>query len=200
MSVTLATITGYVQNITKRVDLVAETEQAIRKVILRAHQKDFWNNDLKVTNFSSISTAPVTNDTLVITVDTSNVTYFNRARKFTGIREYSALIQNPKTYVKKDPNNLQDDYNVDFCNIWYQVGTNLILRPYAMPTGISVSWYQYPDVVSGFSSWIADQFPFEIASLAAAEIFKLVGKDDEAAKYRQEEVAFYSNLYTVGLV
>jgi hypothetical protein len=37
-----------------------------------------------------------------------------------------------------------------------------------------------------FSSWIAIDHPFAIISDAAARVFKMIGKSDEMAMYKQE--------------
>ena len=54
---------------------------------------------------------------------------------------------------------------------------------------LDVWYYMWPQIPSDpedtIQSWICDQFPDAVVDEACADVFKMIGKDDESALYRQ---------------
>ena len=56
---------------------------------------------------------------------------------------------------------------------------------------------------TGYSSWIAREFPYAVVYEAASEVFRATGRSEEAAEYRrlaaeQRQLILISNIQQVG--
>jgi hypothetical protein len=79
-----------------------------------------------------------------------------------------------------------NNYNQEFTDYWYEAGNNLQLRTANATTSVKVGYYRNPDVATlTYSSWIADLYSNAISDDAAAQVFKLIGKDEEYARFSQ---------------
>lgn len=202
---TYAELVESVAAITNRPALVREMKVAIRKAIFKFHLADTFKRDLNTVNLD-MSLYP--SDIFRWTMDLSNATAFPRFRKPSFLQ---IPPPNPLTTFYNDPNqailaypgglpkdrkftfiaadNIFDDYAVERTNYFTQVGMSLNISATFAPTILQLGYYMFPSFVDdsgniSIISWIADQFQDAISEEAASTVFKMIGKDDESARYQ----------------
>jgi len=174
-----------VYTLTKRPDLIAETALAIRKATMKAHSADMWKNDIS-TAIIILPVLPLGSQlSFRYAVDLTNVANFPLFRKVSSIDEYNTIPTGQELHFKElDSDRILDNYATEDINYWYQMGKQVNLRANKNLTYLSVDYYQYPNITPAlYTSWIAQEFPDIIVCEAAANIFKTIGKDNEAASY-----------------
>ena len=180
MSNSFASIVADVMALTNRPDLVNETNLAVRAATLKAHQKDDWIRDLQEDSIE------FTTANYYQTFEYKTV--FPLWRKPSYIRNYdnTANTGGPGkflTYIT--PDKVIDGYGYNRLDVFYVAGSNIQIRTKCENQFFLLGYYANPDVTPlGFSSWIADEFPFAITYEAVAIIFKTVGLDEQVAVYR----------------
>lgn len=194
---TLTELRNEVYTITNRPDLVARTLLAVRAATLKLHQMDFFSKDLFETGITF-----------------STPSYLQQL-------EYRPLIPRwraPKYIRKTDANQADnlpfltfvspeqstDDYGINRTDICYMGADVINIRSSTELQYILLGCYLNPDVTeTGYSSWIATEFPYAVIYEAASEVFKASGKTEEFAAYRQmaleqRQLISISNVQQVG--
>ena len=182
MATTLTALVNDVYTITKRPDLVAETTLAVKVATLKLHQADYFYRDLLETG--------VAFDSMSYTQQFDVKSLFPRWRAWKYVREFSYSENSSGApgvlFTFKDPTAVIDAYKVDKNNIAYMAGSTLNLRCYRQFQYLLVSMYLNPDVTdSGYSSWIADDFPYAVETEAARVVFKQIGFDEQSSAYEK---------------
>jgi hypothetical protein len=175
---TLTDLTNEVYTLTGRPDRVTETLSAIRSATLKLHQCDFFYKDLYETGIQFN-----TSDYLQ-QLDYRALFPLFRAVKY--IRKYDYVNSAPgKELSRIDVDNLFDQYNVTKTDVYYVGGAYLNINSCDQQQYYLIGIYQNPNItVANYNSWIALDHPYAIVFDAAATVFKAIGKDDEAAAYR----------------
>jgi len=196
---TLAELIQEVYGITGRPDRVAETLSAIKAATLKAHQSDYYWKDILEAG-AAFPTAEY-----LQTWDYRTTLPFWRSAKY--FRKYDQTT-NPATpgklLTKVVTENVFDDYSIEKKDIWYAAGGFIQLRSSTKEDTYLFGAYMNPNVTdSGYNSWIALDHPYAIVFDAAATVFKAIGKDEEAASYRNmvaEQISMLraSNIDSVG--
>jgi hypothetical protein len=167
------------------------TQAAIRAATLRAHHVDFFKRDLATNSlsytvsstaylydFANISSSLARLRSIQLVQGVDNVTY-TPVENFE-YREISDLYDN-------DGNRREHMYTL--------LGNTLRLYP-SLATGlISVYYFQNPVVSSvGYSSWIADDYPDELAMWAAAIVFARTGFAEMAADFQKTHIQSFKEM------
>ena len=176
---TLAELIAEVYTLTNRPDLVAETLTAVRSATLKLHHSDFYYKDLFETGIDFV--------TAEFIQDFEYRSFIPRWRqlKWTRIWDNTSGIAG-KFFEPVAPENVLDDYKLAREDICYVAGAILHIRSSTTFQHILLSCYLHPDITeSTYDSWIALDHPYAIVYDAAATVFKMIGKADEAAMYRQ---------------
>lgn len=173
---TLLELATEVYTITGRPDLVAETTLAIRQSTLRAHHSDYYYRDLveSAIQFSAVD---------FVQAFEFKTTFPNwRALKY--FRHYDPVTLTPGKFLELiDPWEAVNQYGTTRTNVCYPAGAVFNIRAIAPFDTLLVGYYKNPDITPlGYTSWIADEFPFLIGAMAAAQVFKAIGKDEETAR------------------
>ena len=196
---TLAELTQEVYNLTGRSDRTAETLAGIKSATLKAHQSDFYWKDLLEAGVQFPSAE------YLQTWDYRNTIPLYRSAKY--FRKYDTSVSPAvagKTLKKVVPENIFDDYAIEKTDIWYSAGGFIQLKSLTKESTYLFGCYLNPDLTeAAYNSWIALDHPYAIVFDAAATVFKAIGKDDEAAAYRQmvaEQIAELrmSNIDSIG--
>lgn len=178
---TLVELTQEVYNITNRPDLVNETSSAIREATLKGHQSDYYFKDLFEVGVAFNASAYVQN------LDYRSLLPLWRSLKY--LRKFDNVNQVPK-YPDLDivvPENVFNAYQQVRTDVVYGAGAYLQINSSTLEQYYLLGCYLNPNITqAGYSSWIALDHPWFIINGAAAKVFKAIGKDDEAATYRQE--------------
>lgn len=177
--------------LTKRPELTALTDLAIRTATLRAHQVDFFPRD---------------QDSFVFTYTVNSSEVFT---DLTGIHTSIPLLRTPDFMQSEDTLTLQpsenleyltsfkdfwDDDNVRRTSVFTQIGSTLRCS-FAGATGRARLFYwKNPNVASlTYSSWIADLYPDELAYWAAGIVWARSGFQ-EIAQQAQLQVQGFKDL------
>lgn len=175
---TLAELIAEVYSITGRPDRVAETLSAVKSATLKAHQSDYYYKD----EFES-GIAFNTSD-YVQNLDYRALLPRWRAIKY--LRKYDAVAGTPgKRLTLVTPETVFDDYALQKQDIFYVAGAYVQINSSTQEQYYLLGCYLNPDITeTGYNSWVALDHPYAIIMDAAATVFKAIGKDNEAAAYR----------------
>lgn len=81
-------------------------------------------------------------------------------------------------------------YNINKGNVWYEAADNINLRGAVAFSRVMIGYYAFPVLFpdAALNSWIGARFPEMIAYRVARQIFKDIGKIDEANGYTKVEI------------
>jgi hypothetical protein len=192
---TFAELASSVYAVTNRPDLVTQTQLAIQKATLKEHSAIDYPRDLAVSAAIALdNTAGNWRYDLSLTT----LALASKLRKIRTIREVLATVPNvfysftgywgEIDFTEKASDNLFDNYGLEKYNYYIRQGDILTLVAYRQVDNVGIEYYKRPIIAADltYASWIADDFPYVIYEAAAADIFKLIGKDTEAQLYRQK--------------
>lgn len=191
---------------TNRPDLVVEMKVFIRKAVMKFHLFETFKRDLARTQLD-MTLYP--SDTFRWEFDLST-SLFPRYRKYYSLRVppqlspvYPGTVNFPLqslpgyfglpvtgVFDPVNPVDILDSYNLEKPNYFFQTGMILTVKGSFQPQALDFWYYQYPLVADlggnllNIDSWIASQFPDAIAEEAAAQIFKIIGKDEEFQRFQ----------------
>lgn len=162
--------------ITKRPDLATATESAVKAATLKAHQSDYFFNDL-------IEVAVEFDEPRFIqTFDPKQVVPRFRQAKY--IRIWEGDVNG---YAKEFLEHIQieaalDNYGHIRTNVFYMAGAFLQIRGTQPVEKVLFGAYQHPLVTpsENLNSWIADEYPWAIVYEAARTIFLQVGYQEQS--------------------
>ena len=181
----LSELVSGVIEITSRPDLEPLTNSAVKAATLKGHQSDYYYKDLYEVGVEFSSAA------FLQSLDYRALLPRWRALKY--LRKYEVDINSGQTYPGAlleviPPENILDSYKVQRPNICYVAGAYVQINSSTEEDQYLLGAYLNPDIsTDGYDSWIALDHPFYIIYGAAAQVFKAIGKDDEATIYRTEQ-------------
>jgi hypothetical protein len=165
--------------ITNRPDLAALTFSAIQSATLKAHRFDYFPKDLfqGVIDTGASSAEKELSTTLALP----------RFRTLNFVRVYDIPTAKPTVEFNIiDALNLNDAYGVQRPNVAFLAGDNIRLKAAAAFQHIYISYYIDPIITTaGYSSWVANSFPFAIIYEAAAQIFRSIGQMEKFRTQRE---------------
>lgn len=165
---------------TKRPDLVSATNSAIRRNTFKYHRIQPWYRDLVVLN----EIPNPTPDSPVVVVDIP--TTFPRFRRFAEIR----ITGQRKPLTPMEVNNELDLDGYSRTKVYLIAGTNLNIKWYSGFPTFDVAYYQDPIAIeTGYTSWIATDYPDLIICASAAEVLAFDNESEiyKAAKMTEAE-------------
>lgn len=184
---------------TRRPDLVAQTQQQVAASTRKMHGLDFFYKDI-TTLLAVFDTAGY-----VQTLDTGVLPFYRSmmyVRKWAP--EYLSSQLNPTSlppltnsfsgFVSPNlalaflqplaPDDILGMYGEEKTDVYYQVGSTLMMKSSTSFSQALIGFYQHPDTREAtFRSWIAQEYPFTIIYDAASAILQKTGKQDVARKY-----------------
>lgn len=170
--------------LTKRPELVALTESAIRTATLRAHHTDFFRKDLAqgVLNYTVVADAYFYNF--------PNLTdLLPRLRTMKNVYGVTAQGHQIEQLEYRESDDLYDSDGNYRRYVYTLIGDTLRIYP-DIPTGIiHVYHFTNPDVsTGGYASWIANVYPDDLAGWAAAIVMARTGFLELAKHYQDAYV------------
>lgn len=169
---------------TKRPDLSALTDAALRQAIRTAHKSGkYWRDLIKVT------VAPESGDV---------IQQFNISSQFTRFRQI-AYIKNSADdfwYRPADISDLVDDYGYAKTDIYYGIGTKLLIRASVPQEQYEVCYYQHPVVSppSSVISWIAEEYSDVVILWAASTVLSAIGEQEIKQRIDQLALIAFADL------
>lgn len=172
--------------ITKRPDLLALTQSAVRTAILKAHQKDFFYRDIIETGVEFPGAEFVTSFRPLDIIP--------NFRKPAYLREWCFDSSAPnqgrpgKQFSVIEPGNARDSYGYYKKDVYYLAGDLLQIRSATPLTHALFGAYVLPNITTtGEISWITREYPYAVIHAAARQVFKTIGASEQATT--QDEMA-----------
>jgi hypothetical protein len=157
---------------------VNESTLAVKAATLKAHQQDDFIFDFKEQSIS------FTSADYYQSLDFKSIFPFWRKPRYIRVLDSAGTPGSVLDYIV--PEKVIDSYGANRVNIFYVAGAEIQIRTLAQEQYFAVGYYSNPDVTSsGYSSWIANDFPFAITYEAVAIIFKTIGFDEQEVTYRK---------------
>ena len=173
---TFTDLLSEVYTLTGRPDRTAETSSAIKAATLKAHQSDYFYKDIFETG--------VVLDSAAFEVDIEYRTLVPRFRAMKYLRKYDLTNSAVGTFLELiPPENVLDYFKIQKQDVYYLAGAMMHVNSSTQESAYLMGCYLHPDI-SNFNSWIATDHPYAIIYDAAATVFKAIGKDEEAAAFR----------------
>lgn len=182
---TFAEMEALVVGQTRRPEVPAITQAAIRTATLRAHHTDFFYRDLTP---GTLSYTPLSG---AIYYDLPDVpALLPKMRSMQTLKGLETATITPVESLEY--REMQDLYDSDNClrqSMYTLIGDTLRIYPLLHTGLLSVSYYKNPVVTeAGYSSWIANDFPDDLAMWAAAIVFARTGFAEMAADFQRTHV------------
>ena len=182
--------------IVKRPDLAARISSAVQSATLKAHHSDFYYRDLRESGVVFDSERFVQN------FDPRDI--FPKFRKAKYLRFWRDVAPTGPSQEGLGAGafltpvmieNAQDSYRTDRVNVYYMAGDLLQIR-------VSHPWkhflfgaYVHPTVTQdGFSSWIAEEYPWAIIYEACRSVFQAIGFQEQSSEMRLQVAEQYQML------
>lgn len=185
----LAAQTAAVILITNRADLTGEIDYAVKAATLKAHFADFFVRDLRISSAIAIPANTYAGDITLASLTNAAGESF---RALNSVTNY-APNANPPTATSFYPvsyeiigvNDILDSYYQSRTDVMWVAGDNITYRfGRNPPTNVYIRFYCIPNIsTGGYASWIDAMFPDVITVEAARQIFKMIGRDEEASMY-----------------
>ena len=185
---TLTELRTEIYNITNRPDLVALTTTAIKAATLKAHQFDFYSKDIYELQFSFM--APAYKRSL----DYISIIPNYRALKY--MRKYDIVTATVGDFFTViTPEEVLDQFNRELKDVVYVAGRVIEIKSSTEFSTILMGAYVQPVITeAGYSSWIADLFPYAIIHEAARFIFAATSQDAEKNSQKEFVAEQYAQI------
>jgi len=188
---TFAELEALVIGQTARPEIPAITQAAIRTATLRAHHVDFFPRDL------ATSTLSYTPSTSAQFYDFANIsTTLVRLRALQLLQSTDAVTTATTEELEyRELQDLYDSDNVRRTSMFTRIGDTLRVYPVSATGLLTIYYYQNPVTADiGYSSWIADDYPDELAVWAAAIVFARTGFAEMANDFQKTHVQSFKEL------
>jgi len=188
---TFAELEALVVGQTRRPEVTAITQAAIRTATLRAHHTDFFNRDLTT---GTLSYTPSSSASFYDFADVSSTLV--RMRAFQLLQCVDATTNVPSENLGyRELQDLYDNDNVLRTSMYTMIGDTLRVYPITATSKLAAYYYRNPVTTTvDFSSWIADLYPDELAMWAAAIVFARTGFAEMANDFQKTHVAPFKEL------
>ena len=198
---TLAALADDVYVLTNRPDLVNETRVALRKAIMKVHGADTFKRDLVIQRLQMSLFPALDPNQHRWTIPLSEFPRFRRPKALhypldrnfpilppAPLIDWGGITTRTREFTEVASDNLFDSYRSEVLNYFFIAGSTLNIKATFGVDYLDLHYYQYPLVPSNTSdqvlSWICDQFPDCVIEEAAGTVFKMIGKDEEHARYQ----------------
>jgi len=185
---TFAELLTEVYNITARPDLVDLTKSAVKAATLKAHQTDFYSKDIYETQFTFVTPG------YTHSLDYISIIPNYRALKYA--RKYDLSTLNTGDFFTViTPEEVLDKWNRELTDIVYVAGRVMEIKSSTDFDTMLLGCYVLPVVTEvGYSSWIADLYPYAIVHEAARFVFGAIAQREEAASQKEFVSEQYAEL------
>ena len=176
---------------TRRPEVTAVTQAAIRTATLRAHHTDFFNRDL------ATGTLTYTASSTASFYDFADIsTTLTRMRAFQLLQCVDNVTLIPSENLGyRELQDLYDSDNMLRTSMYTMIGDTLRVYPVAATGKLNAYFYRNPVTTeAGYSSWIANEYPDELAIWAAAIVFARTGFAEMAQDFQRTHVLPFKEL------
>lgn len=184
---TFAEMQTKVNDLTKRPELVALTNSAIRMATIRAHQVDFFSRDQ---SNSLLVYTPYSGNEIYTDIPTIYSTFPRlRTPDFLQILDATSGVPVENLEYIGDYKNFWDNEGCLKRSVFTMLGGTLRFRSLSNTGKAQFYIYQNPITTdAGYASWIADLYPEELAMWAAAIVWMRSGFQEIAQQVNSTQV------------
>jgi hypothetical protein len=176
---------------TRRPEVTAVTQAAIRTATLRAHHTDFFTRDLAT---GTLTYTPSSSARFYDFTDISTTLVRMRAFQLMQSVDAATLIPS-ENFEYRELQDLYDSDNVLRTSMYTMIGDTLRVYPASATGRLDAYYYRNPVTTEvGYSSWIANEYPDELAMWAAAIVFARTGFAEMAADFQRTHVVPFKEL------
>lgn len=182
---TFAEMEALVVGQTRRPEVAAITAAAIRTATLRAHHVDFFPRDL------ATSQLPYVPNSSAVYYDFTTVSAtLPRLRALQLLECVELNTYTPTEELGyRELQDLYDSDNIRRPSIYTLIGDTLRIYPRSVTGLLNVYYYQNPlTTEAGYNSWIANDYPDELAMWAAAIVFARTGFAEMANDFQKTHI------------
>ena len=166
-----------VYSLTNRPDLVAETKLAVKAATMKAHQTDFYSKDIYETYVDL-------GDTASYSFSLDYITLISNFRALSYIRTLDSSLAVAAFLEVISPLEVLDRYGATRLNVAYIAGRVIEMKAATTFSKCILGCYVLPVVTeAGYTSWIAQLYPYAIVFEAARVVFKTIGYAEQSAAY-----------------
>ena len=198
---TIDSLSADVYVLTNRPDLVSETKVALRKSIFKCHSADTFKRDLAIQRLQMATYPTIEPNSFRWSIGLNEFPRFRRPKFLRYPPELGSpnippapLIDYPtgavwtREFTEIAADNLFDSYRSERSNYFYIAGSTITIKSSFGIDYLDFGYYQYPLIpalsTDNIVSWICNQYPDAVIEEAAGTVFKMIGKDDESARYQ----------------
>lgn len=185
---TLTELRAEIYNITNRPDLVSLTTTAIKAATLKAHNTDFYSKDIYEMQFSFMAPA------FTRSLDYISIVPNYRALKY--MRIYDIASASTGEFFKViTPEEILDQFGRELTDVAYVAGRVIEIKSSTEFDTILLGAYVSPVITeAGYSSWVADLYPYAIVHEAARVIFGSISMQEEKNAQKELVAEQYAEL------
>lgn len=189
----IATLTAAVISETGKPHMSALVERAVKSIVLRAHQSDYYPRDLVSDN----AVVPGSPSTTVIEA------LPDRWRKFESIEllDASTGVSLEKYFNAVLPSSAMQFDGTVFPYCYWVEGTNVKLFSEVSIDRLGWYWYANPDLsTTAKTTWITENYEQDIIDGASAYVYLKAGDKDSASIYANFFASFIARLRAENLI
>lgn len=177
-----------VYNITARPDLADLTKSAVKAATLKAHQTDFYSKDIYETDIT------FTVSSYIQSLD--YVAQINNWRALKYLRKYDTVSASAGDFFTVlTPEEVIDEWGRERTDVAYVAGRILEIKSSTEFNRVLLGCYVNPIVTEGgYSSWIANLYPYAIIHEAARVVFGTIAQQAEATAQKEFVAEQYAEL------
>lgn len=176
---------------TRRPEVPTVTQAAVRTATLRAHHTDFFRRDLAI---GLLTYTPVSSAIYYDFPSLSSLLLRMRSLQLLQAIDATTLQATEQLEYRE----LQDLYDNDMVlrqSMYTLIGDTLRVYPLSVTGKMNAYYYKNPVISeTGYSSWIADEYPDELAMWAAAIVFARTGFAEMASDFQKTHVVPFKDL------
>jgi len=185
-----------VYTITKRPDLIADTESAVKAATLKAHQTDYYSQDLVLAAETDLGSSDYQHSYDYV----AGLDNFRRLKYFSRLDNTGDLLEDGTFLCIIEVEEMLDSYGVMRKDIAYTAGNAIVIRAQVDFQYALIAYYALPIVIKAtYASWIADSFPNAIVLEAARRIFLTIGYQEQSASMLRLVAEEYKELRSSNL-
>lgn len=185
-----------VYTITKRPDLISDTEAAVKAATLKVHQLDYFSQDLVLASELDLGSSDYQHSYNYV----SGLTNFRRLKYISRLDTTGDLLEDGTFLDIIEIDEMLDTYGIMRKDIAYTAGNAIVIRAEVDFRYALIAYYKLPIVIKAtYASWIADSFPNSIVYEAARRIFLTIGYQEQSASMRALVAEEYSELKSSNL-
>lgn len=198
---TLLTLAADVYTLTNRPDLVAETLISLRKAIRKFHGADTFKRDIGTVRLDITAFTPIAVNQYRWNIPLDSFPQFRRFKVVqypldrilpanqmpAPLLDWPVAFGSSREYTEVSADDIFDGYGYEKPNYYFITGDTVNLKSGWYIDWLDFSYYKWPLMGAQgdtLTSWIVNAYPDAVIEEATGAVFKMIGKDEEFARFQ----------------